>query len=159
MCAFRILANSVSKVTDNTFKRKFVALGRIVTNWPEIVGMKMAGIAQPKKIHYRRAYRKGDKPHVTLEVTSSSANASLLMMKKGVIIEKINHVFGEGLITDLKFTHTAANSAPLPAQKKTKPLTATEKSRLSKQLENIDDMDLRNRLLQFGEAFLSNHNH
>ena len=115
MCALKLVADTIPRVTDRTFKRKYIALGRIVTQWKEIMGDKMAGVAQPLKIRYRKPRRKGDKPEATLEIAVSSAQASLLMMQKGVLLEKINHIFGERWITDIKFIHNP--TSPLPKKR------------------------------------------
>jgi hypothetical protein len=154
MCALKLLSDAVPRVADKTFKRKYIALGRIVTHWREIMGERLADIAQPQKIHYRKAKRKDQKPNATLEIVTSSANASLLIMQKGVLLEKINHIFGEQWITDIKFVHTPAN-APL---KKTKPkptLSEDDKNNLSEMLETIDDPAIKERLISMGEAFLT----
>lgn len=114
----------------------------------------MAGAAQPKKIHYRKARRKGDPATITLEIATSSANASLLIMQKGVLIEKINHIFGEQMITDIKFIHQPSN---IPSQnhiKSKKPLSEQEKNTLSDKLNHIEDNAVRERLMKFGEAFI-----
>ncbi len=154
MCAFRVLSSSVSKVTGKTFKRKYIALGRIMTHWPQIMGLKMANYTQPKKIHYRKTRRKGDPATVTLDIATSSANASLLIMQKGVLIEKINQIFGERLITDIRFVHQPSNARHINKVKSKKPLTAQQKSALSSKLNHIEDNAIRERLERFGEAFI-----
>lgn len=151
MCALKLISTAVPKVTDKTFKRKYIALGRIVTHWKDIMGERMAAQAQPLKIHYRKPKRKGDKPEATLEVATTSANASLLIMQKGVLLEKINHIFGEQWVTDIKFVHTPANEINKP-RKQTKPLTEEEKNTLSLMLKEIDDPDLKQRLENMGSA-------
>ena len=141
------------KVADKVFKRKFIALGRIVTRWEDIVGSKMASQAQPQKIRYRKPKRSGDKPSATLEIATSSANASLLIMQKGMLLEKINYIFGEDWITDIKFVHAPAN-APTIKRKKTKPLTSDEKNSLSHMLETIEDPDIKEKLTKMGTSLL-----
>lgn len=153
MCALKIISDSVPKVTDKVFQRKFVALGRIVTRWEDIVGPKLAQLAQPQKIRYRKARKKGDKPHAVLEIATSSANASLLIMQKGMLLEKINYIFGDDWITDIKFVHYAANQTPTP-QKKTKSLTEDEKKRLSQMLDDIEDPDIKEKLMNMGQSLL-----
>ena len=153
MCALKLISNAVPRVTDKVFKRKYIALGRIVTHWKEIMGEKMASYAQPLKIHYRKPKRKGDKAEATLEIATSSSHASLLIMQKGVLLEKINHIFGDNWVTDIKFVHTPAN-APEKVQKQTKPLTIEEKNSLSHMLENIDDPAMKERLEKMGAALL-----
>lgn len=117
------------------------------------MGEKMASLAQPVKIRYRKPRRKGDKPEAILDVAASSANASLLVMQKGVLLEKINHIFGEQLVTDIRFVHTPAN-APQKAEKQTKPLTEEEKSSLSRMLKDIEDDAIRERLEAMGKALI-----
>ncbi len=118
------------------------------------MGERLADIAQPQKIHYRKAKRKGDMPNATLEIVTSSANASLLIMQKGVLLEKINHIFGEQWITDIKFVHTPAN-APIKKAKPTPILSEDDKNNLSEMLETIDDPAIKKRLESMGEAFLT----
>lgn len=153
MCALKLVSKAVPKVTNKTFKRKYIALGKIVTQWREIMGDKMAVHAQPLKIHYRKPKRKGDKATATLDIAASSSQASLLIMQKGVLLEKINHIFGEALVTDIRFVHQTLPSKERPI-KKTKPLTAEEKNTLSNMLDKIEDSELKERLDSMGEALL-----
>ena len=153
MCALKLISDSVPRVTDKTFKRKYISLGRIVTRWKDIMGEKMAYIAQPLKIRYRKPCRKGDPAEAILDIAASSANASLLVMQKGVLLEKINHIFGEQLITDIRFVHVPAN-IPEKLKKQTKPLTIEEKNSLSHMLKDIEDDAIRERLETMGKALL-----
>ncbi len=153
MCALKLVSTAVPKVTKKTFKRKYIALGRIVTQWGDIMGEKMAAHAQPLKIHYRKAKRKGDRPTARLDIAASSAYSSLLIMQKGVILEKINHIFGEQLVTDIKFVHQVTNRKEKPP-KITKPLTEVEKNSLSGMLDGIEDNELKQRLASMGEALM-----
>ncbi|MEM8833153.1 MAG: DciA family protein [Pseudomonadota bacterium] len=153
MCALKLVSDAVPKVTDKVFQRKFVALGRIVTRWEDIVGAKLAQLAQPQKIRYRKAKKKGDKPHAVLEIATSSANASLLVMQKGMLLEKINYIFGDDWITDIKFIHQASNEAPKPISK-TKTLTEAEKNRLSRMLDGIEDPEIKEKLMAMGQSLL-----
>ncbi len=141
------------KVADKVFKRKFIALGRIVTRWEDIVGSKLAQQAQPQKIRYRKPKRQGGKSEAILEIATSSANASLLIMQKGVLLEKINYIFGDNWITDIKFIHAPSN-APVRTLQKTKPLTIEEKNSLSHMLQSIEDPDLKEKLTRMGTSLL-----
>jgi hypothetical protein len=156
MCALRLISDSAPKVADKIFKRKYIALGRIVTRWQDIMGEKMAAQAQPQKIHYRKPRKQGDKPEATLEIATSSANASLLIMQKGMLLEKINYIFGERWITDIKFVHIPSNAA-LPQKARTKPLTMDEKTRLSQMLGDIEDPELKEKLERMGRSLMEDH--
>jgi len=153
MCALKLVSDSVPKVTDKVFQRKFIALGRIATRWQDIVGVKLAQLAQPQKIRYRKARKKSDKPQAILEIATSSANASLLVMQKGMLLEKINYIFGDDWITDIKFVHQPSNESK-PPPTPTKPLTAEEKKRLSHLLGDIDDPELKEKLMAMGQSLM-----
>jgi len=153
MCALKLVSTAVPRVTNKTFKRKYIALGRIVTQWREIMGEKMAVHAQPLKIHYRKPKRKGDPATATLDIAASSAQASLLVMQKGLLLEKINHIFGERLVTDIRFVHQVTNKNEKPA-KIIKPLTNIEKNSLSNMLDKVEDTELKERLSSMGQALL-----
>lgn len=157
MCALRLLSEAVPKVTDKTFSRKFVALGRVVTHWKDIVGAEMAAKAQPLKIHYRKPKDKKSPPETRLDIAVSSADAALLTYQKDVILERINKVFGDRWITDIAFIHIPDN-APLPAVKARKSLTESQKNHLSQLLESVSDPEIRVRLETFGKAMLEREN-
>ena len=103
--ALKLISDAVPKVTSKTFSRKYIALGRIVTHWEDIIGKEIADKAQPVKIHYRKAKDKQKKAEATLEVAVTSADAALLHYQKDVILERINQIFGDRWVTDLKFSH------------------------------------------------------
>ena len=116
------------------------------------MGEKMADYAQPLKIHYRKPKRQGDKPEATLEIAASSAHCSLLIMQKGVLLEKINHIFGDQWVTDIKFSHVPANVVE-KRKKKAAGLTEEEKNSLSQMLEMVEDPAIKERLEKMGAAF------
>jgi len=157
MCALKLVSTAVPKVTDKTFKRKYIALGKIVTRWREIIGDKMAAHAQPLKIHYRKPKRKGDNPSVTLDIATSSAQAATLIMQKGIILEKINMIMDGAPVTDIRFVHQALASKERPT-KKVPPLTEDEKNSLSQMLNEIEDSELKERLSSMGEAVIKDSN-
>lgn len=156
MCALKLLSDAVPRVTDKTFKRKFMALGKLLTRWEDIMGKQMAAQAQPLKIRYRKPKQKGDKPQATLDVATSSAHASLLNMQKGMLLEKINYIFGEALVTDIRFVHTPTNIEETKT-KRHKALSPEEKNTLSEMLESIEDEDIRARLMNMGAALMSDY--
>lgn len=157
MCSLRLLSDAVPKVTGKLFARKYIALGRIVTHWPDIIGADMAARAQPMKIHYRKASGEKDakkaKSTATLEIGATSADCAVLQMQKGVILERINQVFGDAWVADLKFTHVAPDKKPPPKARK-KPLNEEEQKYLAEMLEEVADPDIKQRLDRLGKAIL-----
>lgn len=157
MCSMRLLANHIPNVTGKTFSKKYISLGRIITHWDIIIGKEMADKAQPFKIHYRKPKKKNEKPQAELEITTTSAHASVLQYQTDLILERINQVFGERWITKIKFSHITQpakqkSSKPPEIQKK---LSEEETQRLNDWLHPVEDQAMKDRLQKFGSLFLS----
>ena len=157
--AMRSLSEAARLVTSKTFGRKFIALGRILAHWPEIVGAEMAAKAQPVKIHHRvpkdKALREAKPADVTLEIAVDSAYATLLHYQKDVMLERMNALFGERWITAIRFVPNIANLPQKPPKKPLPPLNAAQKNSLSQSLSCIEDTELKERLSRLGEAVYS----
>lgn len=129
-------------------------LGRLVTHWPEIVGKDLADYAQPVKIRYRKV--PGSKqPEASLDIATTTAQATILHYRKDLILERINQIFGEKLISAIRFVPIAANaSPPRPRRLLQKPLSPAEKEDLAIILEQIEDHELKERLEKLGTSIL-----
>lgn len=149
----RPLSEATARIAGKSFERKYIALGRIVNNWRDIVGAKLADKAQPVKIHYRKSKDK-KKPDATLEIAASSADATLLHYQKDLILERINQIFGERWITAIRFVNTPSNTQSKSIKKIKAPLTAAEKKTLSDMVFEIEDDRLRASLEQLGQAII-----
>lgn len=156
MSDLRPLSTSISKLTSATFSKKFVALGRVLNNWNDIIGPDMSVKAQPIKIHYRKPKTAGDKPEATLEIASSSADAALLHYQKDLILARINQLFGDQWITGLRFVHIAANTENnfTPPKKLPAPLPQADLDGLKHDLSQIEDEEIRNCLEKLGQSVL-----
>ncbi len=156
MSDLRPLSTSVSKLTSATFSKKFVALGRVLNSWDDIIGPEMASKAQPVKIHYRKPKDAKDKPEATLEIAATSADAALLHYQKDLILARINQIFGDAWITGLRFVHIAANSEHkyAPSRKLAAPLAQEDLDGLKADLSQIEDEDIRNCLEKLGQSVL-----
>jgi hypothetical protein len=149
----RPIAETVSKLAGKSFSKKYVALGRVVQAWAEIAGADLSRKAQPVKIHYRKAERAGSVPRVVLDIAISDADATLAHYQKDLILERINRIFGNNWITELKFVPLPAGKPGKPKAKKSRiPLTQEQKSHLSQVLEPVSDPDLKDRLEKIGTS-------
>lgn len=154
----KALSDITAKVAKQNFSRKYIALGRIVNHWSEIVGEKLAAKAIPVKLHYRGKNKKN--LNVTLDIAVSSADATLLHYQKDLILERMNNVFGERWVTALRFVQTATNTnqgfgenfGKKPKSKKA--LDAYDQEHLKTQLDKIEDGELLERLRSLGEAVI-----
>lgn len=130
-------------------------LGRLVTHWTDIVGKDLADRAQPVKIRYRKV--PGEKsPEAVLDIAAPTAEATLLHYRKDLILERINQIFGEKLVTALRFVPLASNEAPprRPSLLRRRPVSPAEKEQLANILDKIDDPGLKERLETLGTSIL-----
>lgn len=152
----RPLSEATARVTGKSFTRKYIALGRIVSNWTEIVGEKMSTKAQPVKIHYRKSKDKNNKkPVASLDIAVDSATGTVLHYQKDLILERINQIFGDAWISAIRFVPVSSNTNKSPIKKRKSPLTVQEKDSLSNMLDDIKDEDIKERLKRLGEGVLS----
>ena len=150
----RPLSESTARIASKNFSRKYIALGRILKQWSDIMGSEFADKAQPLKINYRKA-TKNKKATATLDIATSSSYATILPYQKGVIMERINRLFGDNWITDIRFVASEISETPLLKKKIVSPLTKGEKSYLSETLNQIDDPEFKEKLESLGKALLT----
>ncbi len=149
----RPLSELTARVANRNFSRKYIALGRIVEHWNDIMGKEFSDVAQPVKINYRKA-PKNKKATATLEIATSSSYATILPYQKGIILERINKIFGDKWITDIRFVAGNIEYTPEIKKKINSPLTQEEKKYLSGVLDQIDDIEFKEKLENLGKAIL-----
>ena len=160
--ALRPISKSVHNVTDKTFSRKHIALARMMQRWRDIIGADWADQAQPYKIKYRKSGQGRQKQaEAILVIAVQSAQATLLHYRKGLILSRINRIFGEEWITDIQFSHVPADHNTNKSWRfkadKTANLDPAAETRLTNSLDNVGDDELRHRLDRFGKAILHHH--
>lgn len=153
----RSISESAARVAGQSFSRKYIALGRILETWGEIVGAEFAAKSAPVRLHYRKKKLPDDPAVAALDIAVSGAEATLLHYQKDLLLERINAIFGERWITDIRFVPSVfsgrAESRPPPRQHK--PLTDSQKTYLSEAVEAIDDPHLKAGLEALGAAILT----
>lgn len=148
----RPLSEPVSRISGKTFSRKYIALGRILSEWEQIVGPEFSGKAIPVKLNYRKNGKTG-KSLASLDIATSDAQATALHYQKDLILERINRVFGQGWIGDIRFVSVPGRAAKTPEKPK-RPLTEDEKKFLSGMLEALEDQELKAKLEVIGREIL-----
>lgn len=129
-------------------------LGRLVTHWPDIVGKDLADKAHPVKIRYRKVPG-SKKAEAALDIAATTADATLLHYRIGLILERINQIFEEQIVTSIRFVALAANeTAPGRPRVFKKPASPEDQAELANILENIDDTELKQRLETLGTSIL-----
>lgn len=150
----RPISEATARVSGQSFSRKYVSLGRVLSCWKEIVGDKLANKAQPVKINYRKR-EKGGNPVAILDIAASSADSTLLHYQKDLILARINQIFGDQWVTAIRFVAAPVNTKPGKVKKTRIPLTEDEKNHLSGMLETLADPDLKSRLETLGTAIMT----
>jgi hypothetical protein len=150
----RPVSESTARIARHNFSKKFVAIGRIVEHWDDIMGNEFADKAQPIKLNYRKGV-KGKKATATLDIATTSSFATTLPYQKGLILERINRIFGDQWITDIKFVASELSETPITPKKRNTPLTGSEKNYLSSVLGNVEDPDIKERLERLGKSIIT----
>lgn len=118
------------------------------------MGQEFADKAVPIKINYRKKTRNKEQS-ATLDIATTSSYATILPYQKGVILERLNRLFGDNWITDIRFVAGNFEEAPKEKKKIISPLTQSEKKYLSSVLDEIDDPDLNAKLESLGKAIIT----
>lgn len=149
----RLISKTVPKVAGQIFQKKYILLGRIVTQWEDIVGKEMASKAQPVKLKFRKM--PDNSKQFTLEIAANTAEATILQYRIDLILEKLNMVLGENMVSAIRFVPISSNSAkPIITPRRRPPLDCDDQKYLSKTLENIEDPDIQEKLKSLGASFL-----
>lgn len=150
----RPLSQTTARILSRNFSRKYIAIGKIVSHWNDIVGSDLANKAQPVKIHYRKYKQGGKTPEASLEIATTSAHATILHYQKDLILERINRIFGENWITAVKFVTVSSNTNFSRKKPPPRALDKREKIYLSEMLDGVQDHDIKDRLERLGQAII-----
>ncbi|MGE5147196.1 MAG: DUF721 domain-containing protein, partial [Candidatus Eiseniibacteriota bacterium] len=146
----RAVAATVASVAGPALKKRGLAQGRLLTDWPEIVGAKLAEISRPEKL----VSAKGADGGGTLEVRVAGPWAVEIQHLAPTIVERINRYFGYAAVARLRLVNAPlAGAAPAPRPVTAPPDPAT-KEKLDVALAGIDDPALREALAGLGRALL-----
>jgi hypothetical protein len=146
----RAIAAPVAQVAGPALKRRGLAQGRLLTDWPEIVGAKLAEHSRPEKLVPAKSADGGG----TLEVRVAGPWAVEIQHLAPAIIERINRYFGYQAVGRLRLVHAPVSDiAPAPPAVPVAPDPAAEAA-VEAALSGIDDPALRDALAGLGRALL-----
>lgn len=147
----RPLAASLSRATGPLFRRRGLADGAIVMDWPAIVGGAIAALTAPERIVYPPRRREGG----TLKLRVASSGLALeLQHLQPQVIERINAHFGFAAVARLHIIH-----GPVPRRQSrttvaARSLTDAEERSLAGSLSPIDDPEVSQVLESLGRSIL-----
>ena len=90
-----------SRIRSASQSRGF-AVSRVLTHWTEVAGAEIAAVCRPVEVSYGRQGM-----GATLVVLTTGAQAPMLEMQKGAIMERVNAAYGYRAITRIRITQTA----------------------------------------------------
>ena len=133
------------------------AVSRVLTHWEEVVGPETAAVAKPVDVKYGR---KGF--GATLTLLTTGAQAPMLEMQKGKILERVNAAYGYRAISSIRITQTAptgfadgqAQFAPAP-KPKARPVDPEIRRAAHDTAEGVADAGLRDALERLAQNVLT----
>jgi len=149
----RLLSETIPAVASKVFSRKYIMLGRLVTHWDDIVGSELAHKTQPVKIRYMKP-KNGAKATASLDIATTTADATVLHYQKDLILERINQIFGDRWVTAIRFVPIASNQPLKAPAKRPRVLSPAENTYLTDLISGVSDEEIQGRLKNLGSAIL-----
>jgi hypothetical protein len=143
----RKLGPIVTRLTTPVCNRMGFAQAAILLDWPDIVGKQFANLCDIEKVSFPYKKRTDGRVHVR----TSSAMAMELSYLEPLILEKINRYFGYQAVTKLTIHQGARKKREVKVQKAPSQPTQSVIQYVSKCVESVDDLALRDRLRNLGE--------
>ena len=142
------VATSLPRLAAPVLRKRGFAQARLITDWPAIVGDLMARETVPQKLVFPRGSRDG----ATLHLRVTTGFALELQHIAPQIIQRINGFFGYRAVAKLRYMQ-----GPIPPLKKPRKvslprLSEVAEARLQRNLDGIDDDNLRQSLAALGRA-------
>ncbi|MCB9973703.1 MAG: DUF721 domain-containing protein [Rhodospirillales bacterium] len=157
----QLLSKNIMSLTKPVFQRKYMKLGRIYSYWAQIIGEDFAATTLPIALQTKPVKNKTGKSvkedgpykiEATLHIMTDGASALALSYQKDLILGRLEHLFGERMVTDLRITQNHIKQKA-PASKPHK-LSPQEKEELVAMIDCVEDPDLKQRLSQFATSLL-----
>lgn len=149
------VSDLASRILDPVLrKRAGISIG-LVQAWEDIVGQRLAGTSRPEKIQWPRRMHDDDpfEPAV-LVIACDGAAALHLQHETGEIISRVNAYLGFSAIGRIRIVQKPVRPPQSPKRPTPRELSATEKTRLSRTVDTIEDDNLRASLERLGASVL-----
>ena len=137
-------------------KRAGISVG-LVQSWEEIVGPRLARLSRPERIQWPRRLHEDDPFEPAVLVIACEGVAALhIQHQTGEIVSRANTFLGFAAIGRIRIVQKPGALASRPPRPVPRPLSETEKSRLSGTVGGIEDASLRASLERLGASVLGN---
>lgn len=150
----RPLSDLVPNLAKSVLGKKSLLFGKLVLEWPDIVGVDIAAKTAP--VDLRSAKKTDQKKEMVLHLAVQSAYALEISYQKSLLIERLNMFFGYPAIKDIKIiqqTNLMSNKKVISPP--TRILTSQEQSAVEGMVSQVQENDLQTALKNLGKAILS----
>lgn len=135
-------------------KRAGISVG-LVQSWEEIVGPRLARLSRPERIQWPRRLHEDDPFEPAVLIIACEGPAALhIQHQTGEIVSRANTFLGFAAIGRIRIVQKPATAPRKPPRPSPKPLTDTQKSRLTGTVGGIEDAGLRASLERLGASVL-----
>ena len=139
---------SLPTIAAPALRKRGFARAKLITDWPAIAGDLLARETVPQKLVFPRGSPGGGILHLRV----SSGFALELQHIAPQLIERINGFFGYEAVADLRYQQGPIPPLRKPRRIGPKRLADIDEARLQRNLEAIEDPELRNALADLGRA-------
>lgn len=143
----RALAASVARVARPALRKRGLAAGRIVSDWPEIVGPELAAQCIPEGLSSGGKDLGG-----VLQIRVAGPLALELQHLEPVVIEKINGHFGYRAVARLRLVQGPLPTRPAAPPPTRRPLGAAEEAEIDAHVAPVAEGELKSALARLGRA-------
>ena len=153
----RSLSDLLPKLTKDILGKKTLLFGKMLAEWPNVVGADIAAKTMPLDLKYAKKIDK--QSQATLHLAVQSAFALEISYQKSLLIERLNMFFGYPAIKDIKIIQqTSIMGIKKPPSAPIRPLTVQEEQVLDGMVAKVQENDLQTALKNLGKAILSRKN-
>ncbi len=142
----RHMSRMIPGVAGKALGKKGLGYGKLVTDWPLIVGADLGQVTAPVKL----AFPRGERTDATLTIDIVPARAIEVQHSMPQLIERVNAVFGYRAVARIKLVQRPPTRMPPMAN--LRPLSPVEESQLVELTQAVPDGELRAALESLGRA-------
>jgi hypothetical protein len=147
----KTLSQIIEPLTRPVFKAQGIATTRLVTEWEQIVGTKLAQHSLPQKLSFPAGKTVGG----TLTVAVSNGFATEMQHMQPVILDRLGTYFGYKAVERITISHTY-QPAPKPKPAAPKPAKAALPAGSEKLADEVTDPELKQALQSFAKTLSKN---
>ena len=143
------LGRHVTAIAGKALGRAGLAFGALITDWPAIVGERLASQTAPARLQFP----KGRREDAVLHVAATSGPAALLVQhEEPQLLQRINGFFGYRAVSRIKLVPAGPSSKPAARAVVPRRLSPTEEKSVIERTQAVPDPEVRAALERLGRA-------